>query len=129
MKQIVLLIFVGLLSLSMGCSASITRYGYNINEITATIPECDDIIIKKKVTLSGNNTIVVGKIEAADSGFSTACSEEYVLNIFKRDAYALGAHIINITEDAQPSIWSTCYRATAEFDKAQGYSLHPKHEI
>jgi hypothetical protein len=39
----------------------------------------------------------------------------YVLGIFRKDACGLGADIVNIREEKQPSFWwSTCYRAKAD---------------
>ena len=106
-----------------GCNASITRRGYSINELQTSSPPCPDIIIKKNASIADDVASVVGRIEAKDSGFSTACSEAYVLGIFRKDACALGAHIINITEETQPNFWSTCYRAKADLLKCKDKSV------
>jgi len=38
-----------------------------------------------------------------------------VLNQFRQEACALGADLINITDESRFDILSTCYRAKAEF--------------
>jgi hypothetical protein len=69
---------------------------------------------------------VLGSIQAYDTGFSTYCDEAYILEIFCEDACTLGADVINITEEHQPDMVSSCYRARAQFlrfkdrEKAKG---------
>jgi hypothetical protein len=44
------------------------------------------------------------------------CDEVAILSTFVHDADLIGADLINITEESQPSIWgSSCYRAKADF--------------
>lgn len=75
---------------------------------------CTDIIIKKNGSFSEDVATIVGKIKAGDTGFSIVCSEKYVLGIFRKDACALGADVVNIIEEIQPSfVRSSCYRAKA----------------
>ena len=37
------------------------------------------------------------------------------MDIFCKEACALGADLVNVTDEKQPDFWSTCYRAKAEF--------------
>ncbi len=105
-----------LLLLLFGCDAQITREGYKAEDLGETSqPDCC-VAIKNNININREEVEVLGKIKASDTGFSTACDEEYVLDIFGEDACALGADIINIVEEEQPDyFWSTCYRAKAEF--------------
>ena len=56
-----------------------------------------------------------GEILSGDSGFSLDCSRGYVLNIFQKEACALEADLINITYERDIDLWSSCYRAKAQF--------------
>jgi hypothetical protein len=114
MKNITMGLLISVLSGLFGCNASITRHGYTINDLETNLEPCTNIIIKHKASFTEDVAPVVGRIEAADSGFSTACSEAYVLGIFRKDACVLNANIINITEETQPNFWSSCYRAKAD---------------
>jgi hypothetical protein len=67
-------------------------------------------------SIDTNEVVVLGTIHDYDTGFSIQCDEAYVLDIFCREGSMLGADIININEEKQPSVWtSSCYRAKAEF--------------
>jgi hypothetical protein len=112
-----ILLFSVLLLFVCGCHVSITRYGYELPEPLPNMPPCKGIAIKNKATFSTDEVISLGKIKASDTGFSMDCSEEEVLNIFRYDACALNAHLVNIIEETHPNWISTCYRATAELLK------------
>ena len=114
MQKIALGLLIVLISCLLGCHASITRSGYGINDLQTNLSPCTDIIIKKNASFPEDIATVVGKIKAGESGFSFVCSEEYVLGIFRKDACALRANIVNIIEEKQPNFWSTCYRAKAD---------------
>ena len=100
----------------MGCSAGISRYGYEAGKIgdPSAVAPCH-IAIRNSLKYDTTKAKVVGKIKAYDTSFSTECDEAFVLETFYRDACMLGADIINITEETHPDWYSTCYRAKAEF--------------
>ncbi len=100
-----------------GCASGISRTGYSK---PSGPPSADiasrKIVIKCDAQYNSNDVVVLGSIHAYDTGFSTRCDEPYVLGIFCEEGRILGADIINITEEEQPSVWgSTCYRAKAQF--------------
>ena len=99
-----------------GCSSVITRRGYSLQDIQnkEKYPGCN-IPVKKKFQYDKNEVEVLGEIKAGDSGFSVTCGETHVLNIFRQEACALGADLINITSEHRLDIASSCYRARAEF--------------
>lgn len=118
MKKIsTLMASMGLLVLC-SCSAGISRYGYEIQDLNNTSNsssrECH-IAINNQLAYDKSEVEVLGSIEAYDTSISVICSEAYVLDLFAKDACALGADAVNITEEKYPSFWSTCYRAKAEF--------------
>lgn len=111
MKKILLYLSLGCLFLS-SCSHRIIRTGYEVNkseyrycpiEIVKTPPATDSEFQK------------LGEIKLGESGFSSACSEEHAMHILKGEGCALGAHLIFISEEKLPNVWSTCYRCTATF--------------
>lgn len=100
-----------------GCAAGITRTGY---KISSDKPAMDSphrpITIQCNAKYNTNNVVFLGSIHAYDTGFSTDCDEAAILDIFCREGGMVGADLINITEESQPSVWtSTCYRARANF--------------
>jgi hypothetical protein len=100
-----------------GCAAGISRTGYNLpaGQTVKNLPK-RPIAIQCDAKYDTNDVVVLGSIHAYDTGFSTDCDEVAILDIFLREGTMLGADIINITEEKQPSIWtSSCYRAKAEF--------------
>ena len=116
-----LVIFVSVLSawFLTGCESHITRTGYQLpaGQTSKSLPKCT-IAIQRNAKFDTNAVTILGSVHAGDTGFSTDCDEAVVLDTFAREACMLGADLINITEEKQPSFWtSTCYRASAQFLK------------
>lgn len=108
-------LFFVLISL-MGCASKITRYGYTLQDI----PDRNKclgyhIAIKKDFVYNKEEVESLGEIKAGDSGVSIDCSEGYVLNLFRQEACALKADLINIIYERNIDLWSSCYRARAQF--------------
>ncbi len=61
-----------------------------------------------------NNSTFVGDIKIGDSGFSTDCGYNTVMEKAKQTAQKAGANIIQITEMQEPNMASTCYRIKAK---------------
>jgi hypothetical protein len=100
-----------------GCAAGISRTGYQLpaGQTSKDLPK-RPITIQLNAKFDTNDVVVLGTIHGYDSGFSTDCDEAYILDIFCREGTMLEADLINITEEKQPSAWtSTCYRARAQF--------------
>jgi hypothetical protein len=116
MKTILTIVLCTATILISGCAAGITRTGYRLpkNQNASNLQRCP-IAIQSNAKYDNTNVVVLGRIDAYDTGFSTDCDEAYVLDIFCKEACALGADLVNVTEEKQPDFWSTCYRANAEF--------------
>ena len=115
MKKIVMSMAAIVMLALCGCSAGITRYGYELKNMNDGKPPADcQPVIKDNAKYEKDEVVVLGKIEAYETGVSITCDEAYVLDIFSKDACALGADILNITEEIYPNFWSSCYRAKAE---------------
>jgi hypothetical protein len=105
----------GLLALC-GCAAGISRQGYTLRDINKPGHPTDcHLTVKCNATYALADADVVGHIEAFDTSVSINCDEAYVLDIFCKEACALGADVVNVTDEHYPNFWSTCYRAKAEF--------------
>lgn len=130
------LVSLGLVVLVLsGCATGISRKGYTVpagsistNSVKPTV------IIKRNWQYDTNQIVSLGTIRAYDTGFSVDCDEVAILDIFSHDAILVGADVINITEESQPSPWtSSCYRATANFlrfkdrEKAIGLVSDPQY--
>ncbi len=135
MKITLMMVLGGAAVLVAGCAAGITRTGYRLpeNQKSKDLQRCP-ITIQCNAKYDTNDVVVLGSIHAYDTSISTDCDEAYVLDIFCREACMLGADLINITEEKQPDLWSTCYRARAQFlrfndrEKAKGLLSDAKYE-
>lgn len=104
------------LFLLVGCSAKITRYGYTVQDIQTNTQYSGCFMpIKKDFIYNKEEVEILGEILAGDTGFSTDCNEGHVLNVFRQEACALKADLINIIYERNTDIWSSCYRAKAQF--------------
>jgi hypothetical protein len=99
-----------------GCAAGITRTGYKLppGQTSKDLP-LRAIAIQCNAKYDTNEVVVLGSIHAYDTSISTHCDEAFILDIFCREGGMLGAELINITEEHQPDLWSSCYRARATF--------------
>ena len=109
--------FFLLLSISLaGCASVITRQGYDLKDIPNRNAHLGcSIPIKKDFQYNKNEVEILGSIKSGDTGFSLECGKGYVLGIFRQEACALGADLINITYERGLDLWSSCYRAKADF--------------
>lgn len=119
--------FVWVCLLSAGCSSSIKRSGYSVPRDAAPHVDSQHIPVMKNMVYEAADAALLGIISARDTGFAVKCSEAYVLGIFRNDAGVIGADVVNIIQEKQPSIWVTCYRATAQLlrfnDRAKAQAL------
>ena len=112
---LVFLLFLPLL-LSLGCASKITRYGYTVQDM----PDRDKYLgcsmpIKKNFSYSKEDVEVLGELLSGDSGVSLNCGKGYVLGLLRQEACALKADLINIIYERNMDLWSSCYRAKAQF--------------
>ncbi|TPN84037.1 hypothetical protein [Aquimarina algicola] len=67
-----------------------------------------------------NNTIKIGDLRFQDSGFSTNCSFNSLMNRARVISRKNGANIIKVIEKKKPDLWSSCYRLKIELHKFNG---------
>jgi hypothetical protein len=80
-------------------------------------PQDDVIVYSEGATLPGDIQII-GKTEIGDSGFTTNCGLDVVIEKAKNEARKIGANAIVITQHVLPSVWgSSCHRIKADLVK------------
>jgi hypothetical protein len=62
---------------------------------------------------------VLGQVKVGDSGFSTKCNYEVVMDQAKLEARKVGGNAIKIIKHKKPNLWSTCHRITAQILKLE----------
>lgn len=94
------------------CTPSVSYISTNLAVGNARDKNCDI-----DVYLEGQNierpTVIVGKIDIGDTGFTIDCSMDTVLQLAKNRACAEGANAIKIIQIKEPDFYSTCYRMNA----------------
>jgi hypothetical protein len=111
-----------------GCASGFSRHGYTKPDlISAPITGDQPIVIQCNATFDNADVVILGEIRAYDTGISLKCEESYVLGVFCQEGRALGADLVNVTKESYPDLWSTCYRANAQFvrfkDRAKASAL------
>ena len=61
-----------------------------------------------------NDVKFIGSISVGDSGFTSNCSYQEVINDAMSLARSMGGNIVQITSHKEPDIWSTCHRIKAD---------------
>jgi hypothetical protein len=115
-KSIVMLVLCSAAVLFTGCAAGVKRIGYQAppkQEVKAAPRGA--IAIQKKTDYDKSAVELLGKIKVYDAGFSTECDEALVLDLICSEGYALKADLVIITKEKYPDLWSTCFRADADF--------------
>src|SRR5450759_405719 len=60
-----------------------------------------------------NNSEELGEVKIGDSGFSTNCGYEIVIEKAKLEARKIGGNAIKITEHRPPTVMNPCHRISA----------------
>ena len=76
------------------------------------------------------NVQKIGSLEYKDSGFSTDCSFNSLMNRARRTARENGANIVKVIEKKNPNLWSSCYRLKIDFYQFDGrVSSLPQYQL
>ncbi|RXG17650.1 hypothetical protein DSM03_102527 [Leeuwenhoekiella aestuarii] len=67
-----------------------------------------------------DDLIKVGSLRFQDSGFSTDCSFNSLLNKARIEARKNGANIVKVTDTKKPDLWSSCYRLQIDLYRYNG---------
>ncbi|MGV9011943.1 MAG: hypothetical protein ACOH13_05060 [Flavobacteriales bacterium] len=113
MKQVL----IGMVAISMVACAPKVR-----TTLAKTYPTLD---FKQKVSVIGiseevpQDAIVIGSVKVGDSGFSTNCGWDVVIEKAKMEARKVGGNALKITEHKPPGLSSSCDQITATILKVQ----------
>ncbi|MBD3314349.1 MAG: hypothetical protein GF344_01065 [Chitinivibrionales bacterium] len=100
--------------LSTGCGPSLKRLDYVEDEHSPRVGECS-VVFKRDVEIRPEKGTVIGTMRVSDTGFSTRCHENEVLDILRTEACEIGADVVILRKIRQPDVLSSCYRVTADF--------------
>ena len=110
MKRIISILIIGILIQS--CSPKIRSHLTTSKFLP--IEKATKIIVIEEEENIPNNSDFVGDLKIGDSGFSTDCGYEKVIESAKLTARKSGANLIKLTEIKRPNFVSTCYRIKAK---------------
>ena len=109
MKKVFLFLFISLVLISCGTSKTTSVLNYSTPLPAGTPVEV--IGIGQKLP---NDVKFIGSISVGDSGFTSNCSYQEVINDAMSLARGMGGNIVQITSHKEPDIWSTCHRFKAD---------------
>jgi len=112
-KLMLLLVIIGM----TGCSPKLTS---NLVNIQPKLQVNDQVALLDEHHKLPENTIKIGDLRFQDSGFSTDCSFNSLMNKARIKARENGANIVKVIAKKTPDLWSSCYRLKIELHKYQG---------
>lgn len=108
-KSLILLLFgISIISCSPKIRSNLA------NTIFPPIEKDQEIFLLDETEIVPQNSAFVGDLKIGDSGFSTDCGYNTVIENAKETAKKSGANIIELTEIKKPNFGSTCYRIKAK---------------
>jgi hypothetical protein len=107
------------LILLSSCSARITT---SIQKIHEPIPRTEEVKVMNSLTEVPQGAELLGKVDVGDSGFTTNCSYDTVLNAAILEARKAGGNAICITDHLTPDFHSSCHRISTNIYKID---FHP----
>lgn len=123
MKKLFVLLLIGLVS----CSPKIKSNFANPQPKLSIDQEV--ALLDMDHNLPGN-ILKIGNLKFQDSGFSTDCSFNSIMNLARKTARENGANIVKVVGKKKPDIWSSCYRLDIELYKFEGdVSSLPQYEL
>ncbi len=90
-----------------GCSPKISS---NFTNPQSTLSSNEKVAFLDVEDPLPENLIKIGALKFQDSGFSTDCSFNSLLNKARIEARKNGANIVKVTNKKKPDLWSSCYR-------------------
>ena len=98
--------------LLIGCSPKATmKLSSNTRDAWDPKQGYEIIPLDESPTING---VFLGELYVGDSGLTTQCDYNTILDVLKEKAFASGANLIKIKKVKKPDFLSTCYRFTAD---------------
>lgn len=120
MKKIIYLLLIFVTSLVSSCSpkvATIVDKGYS------PLANTSKVLVLKETDQMPSNTESLGIVKISDSGMSTKCGYNTVIEKAKEEARKIGGNVIKLTEHLKPSIFgSSCHQITAHILKIDNFN-------
>jgi len=117
MKQMTKILFLITVIGFTSCSPKITS-NFTNPQSKLTIDEKVALLdIEHKLP---ENIIKIGDLRFQDSGFSTDCSFNSLMNKARIEARKNGANIVKVVDKKKPDLWSSCHRLKIELYKYDG---------
>lgn len=91
----------------MSCSPKV------ISDILISYPvttKPEDVVVLEPQSAVPESAERLGSIRITDSGFTTECSYEEVVDKACRETSRCGGNLLHITAHRRPDLWSTCHR-------------------
>ena len=113
-----------ILSLSVlftSCSPKITT---SIQKTYTPLARTNEVKVLKLLTEVPQNAELLGKVDVGDTGFSSNCSYDTVLNAAMIEARKAGGNMICITNHLTPDFNSSCHRISANIYKIDSQTSH-----
>ncbi len=107
---------LGLLLLA-GCSPKITS---NFPNKQTKLSLDDKVALLDVTDTLPSDILKVGDLRFQDSGFSTDCNFNSMMNRARKLARENGANIVKINDKKKPDLWSSCYRLKIDLYKHNG---------
>jgi hypothetical protein len=106
---------LGMLLILNACSPKIST---SINKNYAVLDYREDVRVFGVEETGPDDAELLGTVKIGDSGFSTNCGLDVVIDKAKTEARKIGGNAIKITKHTPPSIWgSSCHQITADILK------------
>lgn len=113
MKKLFLLLII----LMAGCSPKIKS---NLTNAQPELPADEEVVFLDLKHEVPEEVMKIGSLKFQDTGFSTDCSFNSILNKARIEARKNGANIVKVTEKKSPDLWSSCYRLNIDLYKFDG---------
>lgn len=108
MKKIFTLIAI---TIVIACSPKIRT---NVATTRPALAEDAEVVVLGVEKQTPASALDIGSIKIGDTGFSTNCSWETVVEKAKEEARRAGGNIVKITRHTPPNLGSTCHRIEAK---------------
>ncbi|CAL68014.1 hypothetical protein [Christiangramia forsetii] len=123
MKKLFILLLLGLVS----CSPKIKS---NLTNSQPKLSSEEKVALLDMEHQLPNGLIKIGSLKFQDSGFSTDCSFNSIMNQARISARENGANIVKVVEKKNPDIWSSCYRLNLDLYRYSGnVTTLPQHQL
>jgi hypothetical protein len=98
------------------CAASLTS---SIQKTYAPLDYRQEVRVFEIDEQTPPNAEKLGTVKVGDSGFSTDCDYDVVIEKAKTETRKAGGNALKITKHSLPDIWSSCHRITADVLKVE----------